>query len=727
MKTAAQLEAAKKRLEAAWESDKSQRKREADDLKAQLPENQWTEAAKAARAGGEGKPPRPMLSVSLVRHPMQLARNQIANAQLGVNVHPVGENSSKEWAEIRQELYRRIERDSNAVQARLWAVDRALKCGRGWYRVDTKWDEESESDWFQEIVIRRILHQDSVLMDPAAEEADYSDAMRGWVLRYLPLDDFRKLYPKAAISDDDFKGLMENAPMWVRMIGEQQAVLTVEQYEKERVVREVITHPKDGRKRELIDVKVTWSLFTGAECLDEQPWAGRHIPLIPVLGEELQPIDGERIWEGMYRPAKDAQTFFNSAITAAVESIWMEPKAPFVLDPKQIEGYERYWDGANTEAWPYLPANLIQGENGKFLPPPMRSQRDQSGTSISMMAVELARTLGQMSTSIYDPGLGKDDKDAKSGRAILALQQQGDAGTSHYAWNMTNTSMTYEARVGLDLMPKVYDSPGRITTVIGGEDDERQVMLGVPFVVDPETGRPRQVPEGTPGAKFYDLSHGKYSVSVSIGRSYQTRLQEGAEFLADLVPNLPPELQVILLPVFMRFLDKPGAVEAADLLKKYRAHAFPYLRDEDEQPSAEESEAKAAQLEQKLGEMNQLLQQAMQKIETDQAKQQATLEKASLDAETKLRLEQMQAQHEAALQALKLQAEAIQAALDRTHEQRLKQQEMAHEVALAAAQGQSMTMTRTDGQEREGQREQEQSQGQSREASSEAQSAPEGE
>jgi hypothetical protein len=182
----------KRNLKLAQDAEGLQREREREDLRFQVPEYQWDDDARRARQGGvlgaQITPARPMLSISLLTQPMQLIRNQAANARLGVEVHPVSEDAEDEVAEVLQGLYRRIERDSNAEVARLWALDRAVQAGRGWYRVNTKYDEDAPNPFDQEIVIERILDQNSVYMDPAAQKADFSDARWGMIVTWVPLD-----------------------------------------------------------------------------------------------------------------------------------------------------------------------------------------------------------------------------------------------------------------------------------------------------------------------------------------------------------------------------------------------------------------------------------------------------------------------------------------------------------------------------------------------------------
>lgn len=726
------LETAKRRWKLVNDAESAQRLRETEDLKYQIAENQWPAEARKERSGTDGYPARPMLSVSLLHQPMQIVQNQAANANLAVKVSPAGE-TNKELARVKEELYRRIQRDSNAALARLWALDRAKQAGRGWYRVVRRYDEDSENPLDQEIGIERILDQSTIYADPSSQMADYSDGRWLFCAAWLPLDVFRERYPKAkSFRDGDFRALVEHEPDWVRGDGPDRAVFVAEYYDKRHKILEY-----EDRTREVC-VGVTCRTICGVEVLEGGDWGGKYIPFVPVLGKELQPIEGERRWEGMVRPARDAQQFFNYSITSAVERMALEPRAPYVGYAEQFQGFEKFWDQANRRNFPYLPVRMLSAD-GKPLPLPQRSVIDTAGTSLAMMGTELGRNLVQSATAIFDPGLGQESDREKSGRAILALQQQGDAGTSHYLHSLATVSMPYEARIVLDLMPKVYDRPGRVTTLLGGEDEVRSIMLGVPFVTDPETQLPREVPKGTQGAQFFDLSEGRYSTAVTIGKSYQTRLQEGREALGEMLPELPPEAQVILLPTFLRYQDSPGAQEAADLMKKFRDMKFPGLSEDGKQPlTAEQAQSKVAALEQQMQMMQQQLQAAVMAIETEQAKQQAVMAKAQLEAQTKLQLAALEQQGTAKEGALEValekmeemqqqqqrQFEALQATLDRRLELTIHREEMAHEVAMADAGGRTATYSRNQGQESGQEQENENSQGQTQgqESSSEAES-----
>jgi len=333
------LETAKERFKLAQEAEAAQRLREKDDLRFQVPEEQWDEAARKERAGtiegGHPVPARPMLSISQLDQPQQLILNQARAARLGVNIHPVSEDANKECAEIKQGLYRRIERDSGALENRLWAFDRASKCGRGAYRISTKYDEDSDPEgpgaFDQEIVIERILHQETVYFDPAATKADFSDGEFAFVVAWKKLSEIKREFPKAKLSEGEealeWESLETEAPEWVRTEGERKvkAVQVAEYWYKEHEYQEIKS--ADGKKTRKRDLVTVWrAVLVGNEVFENEETNGHYIPLVPVVGRELQPYDGKRIWYGMIHPAKDGQKFFNYSASNFVERMASEPK-----------------------------------------------------------------------------------------------------------------------------------------------------------------------------------------------------------------------------------------------------------------------------------------------------------------------------------------------------------------------------------------------------------------
>jgi len=714
------------RFKLSQEAYANQRKREIDDLEFQIPENQWPDAASKMRdsssADGISTPARPKLSISKLDQPIQLIVNQQQRARLGIQIHPVSPEADVETAAMIQGLYRSIERNSRADIARGWAFDRAVKAGMGFYRVNTVYDSESDEPFDQKIVIERLLYQDNVYLDPSAQMPDWSDGEFAFSCTWMPFDRYKREYHASSMADYNEDALIDlkvTVPDWVRLEGENNTHVLVAEYFRKTYRKETWVEleggghsllsdlpegavVREGGRERTVDVPtVTWSVINGVEEVTEpQTWNGKYIPIIPVIGRELQPFNDDRYFVGMIGPAKDGQRLYNYAASNAVEIGALEPRAPWLMYEGQDEGFEEMWKQSNTRNFPTLKVKPVTIA-GAPAPLPTRVPIDGSRLSVSMQLLQQADQYIQATTSTFDPSLGRGGSD-RSGRAVMALQQQTDAGTSQYLDNLAAISMTYEAKVILDLIPAVYDRPGRVVQIVKGEEDQSAAIVNLPFFMDPESGRPRPIPVGgipqmpggppppgglvpglppvgapsppgmppmgglppmgmPPGAgpvqpgipfpggngaapmipsppkrKFFDLTTGVYGVSVSVGRSFQTRLDEGAAEIGQILQGNPALLPLIG-PLYFRYRDFPGSQEISELLKKERQHMMPWL-DEDEGDNVAALTAQLQQLQEQGQQLQAELAKASDYIKTDQAKwaAQAALAQGKADLDVHL-------------------------------------------------------------------------------------------
>jgi hypothetical protein len=706
------VEEAIRRFKLVCEAEGDQRKREKEDLQFQVPELQWEDGAKAAREScvidGVTIPARPMISIPKLDQPVQLVLNQEKAAHLGVKIHPLDEDADDDTAEVIQGLYRDIERNSRAGLARSWAFDRAVKSGRGAYRVNTRYCDYGGNPFDQDIRIERILHQEAAYFDPSAQEPDWSDGEWAFVTSWVPLDTFKRLYPGQPIegySDTDFLDQITDTPEWVRYDEDEKALLVVEYFRKEYTDREWVILADgsfsyadevngrpllegDGARTRKVKVPtVKWSKIYALDELESEDWNGRYIPIIPVIGRELIPFDSKRRWTGIIGPAKGAARMFNYAASSAIELAALEPKAPYIMYEGQDEGFESMWQQANIRNFPALKINKdVVLPGGVPAPPPMRSQADVGKLGPSMMLLEKADQFLQAATSNVDPSaLEQLAKRRVAHQTIGNLASQGDYGNSHFLNNLADVSMTYEAKVVLDLLPKIYDRPGRVARILDGEDNADTVMLNAPFVQDQKTGRPRQLPDGQqdPKAKQFDLRKGTYGVSVSVGKSFNDRLQEGAETLGGILER-NPELMPLIGATYFKFRTEPGMKELADILKKVRAQQYPGLEDEDENdPEVLAQKAKA--LEAKLQEAQQQLEQAAEMIRTEAVKQMGQKEIAQENNAAKVQLEGMKIGAEIRLAEIEAQARVRLEAIKAQADEMERRSTFAHEARQSAA------------------------------------------
>jgi hypothetical protein len=704
MKPEALLQQAKEHYEAASEAWQAQITREKDDLRFQVPEFHWTEKERASRAGVDGSSARPTLAVSKLDQPIKLIINQQRAAHLGINLLPLSPRSDDDMADICLGLYRKIERDSQAHIARSWAFDRKVKCGRAWYRILTDWDPEGEDKFDQRILIRRILYQENVLIDPTAEEQDFSDARYAFVITHVPIEEFKRLYPKANASTKSWDDLASEAPKWITGAGKSRAVVVAEYFWKdsqssmlyrfedgttayEDELAALGLNAKDAVKsREYETTTVRYGKMTGVDVLEEGVIPGELIPLVPDIGDELQPIEGERFWAGIISPAKDPQKVYDYAISNMVETAQLEPKAPYVGAVGQFETDAHKWETINTRNWDHVEYDLVE-VGGQPVGPPQRTTVDAQRLGFSMQLGQQATQDMQSATAAHDPSLGRLQGNERSGKAIQALQQQFGEASSHYLQNTANISMQYEARVILGMFQYVYDRPGRRVRVIDADDETESVLLNQPYIINEQTKelepvevqrdedgqpikpmvpinwQPQQPDEKPPKVYYYDLSKAKFSIAVSVGKTRQTLAQEGAEQISNLMESMP-QAAPVLAPIFAKFSNFPGMDEVVPLLVKLRDKAFPGIADDDDDVDVNSLKAQNEQMQQQLQQLQQALQQATSELSVEQLKAQTSLQGKQIDAQSRVEAAQVNAEGAAARQQIKAASDERIAALE---------------------------------------------------------------
>ncbi len=156
-----------------------QRRQEAEDLRfdrARL-EDHWPEDQRVARgastitSGGVqiNVSARPMLVISKLAQPVAQIVNEGLRARLAPTVKAKPGKANDEDAEVAQGLLRALEQNGNAAPARGWGWTRAVKCGRGYWRVETVF--ANDGDFELDIVTGRIKNQGSVYIDLTASGA----------------------------------------------------------------------------------------------------------------------------------------------------------------------------------------------------------------------------------------------------------------------------------------------------------------------------------------------------------------------------------------------------------------------------------------------------------------------------------------------------------------------------------------------------------------------------
>ena len=542
----------RKRFSQAAQSETELRKEMLTDLKFRAGDH-WPEHIRRTRELDQ----RPCITINRLPASIHQVVNDVRQNKPSPKVSAVDDGADVQTAEVYKGLIRHIERRSHAPAVRSYAADYAITVGRGYYRIITEYADELSFD--QEILIKRIKNPFSVYFDPAAQEPDYSDARWAFIISNLAMEDYREQFPESQLSSvAGFNSIGDRAPLWVTANGIQVAEYFEVSYKPEEIALldngevipavDVVDQARVAQKRTTMRRAVKWYKTNGFEILEETEWPGRWIPIIPVLGEELD-IDGETRLAGMVRDAREPSQMYNYWATAETEMIALAPRSPYVAAEGQIENRESEWANANIRNYAVLQYKP-KAIGDHLVPPPQRQAFEPPVIAISHARAQAADDI-KATTGIYDASLGARSNEV-SGRAILARQREGDVANFHYSDGI-NTATTHEARIIVDLIPRIYDRPGRVARIIGDEGDERQVRL------NEET-----TDKGI--RRIYALGAGTYDVAIDVGPSFQTKRQEAAESMLEFVRVFPAAAPIIgdLLALNM---DWPGAQDIADRLK----------------------------------------------------------------------------------------------------------------------------------------------------------------
>lgn len=612
-----------------------------DDLRFARLSEQWPEKVRKQRET-DG---RPCLTINKLPASIRQVVNDARQNSPSITVHPMDSKADPKTAEVISGLIRNIEEQSNADIAYDTALDFAVTMGFGYWRVNTEYATEDTFDL--DIRIKQVPNPFSVYGDPYNDGPDSADWNLAYVVDSISKRAFEKKYRDAETVDwkaEPYNGL--KAP-WI----DGERIQIAERWHREEVPKTILLLsdglivPEDEFKankdtftargltvagnRSVRGHLVTQVIMSGAEVLERRKWAGKYIPIIPVYGEDLN-VEGKRHLRSMIRDAKDPQRMVNYWRTIATELVALAPKAPYIGPKGAFETDAVKWQSSNTNNYPYIEYDgQVAPSRQPFSGIPAGALQEALNASDDMKAI----------MGMFDASLGAQGNET-SGRAILARQKEGDVGSFHFVDNLSR-SVRHGGRVVLDLIPKIYDEP-RIVRVLGIDGKAQAVPINQPVILRKDQP-PQPVPQPAPGAPpvlmpgqpmpqqqqpapqgqpmdpetaeaiehVFDLTSGKYDLTVDAGPSYTTQRQEAASQMMELLRAFPQAAPVIG-DLLASNLDWPGADEIAKRIKAYMDSMNPQPQQGGPDP------AMMAQL-QKLTVMVQGLQQQNQALQQDRS------------------------------------------------------------------------------------------------------------
>lgn len=593
---------------------------------------------------------KPTLVIDQIGEPYRQLVGQQRQARPAIQINPVDNGADQDTADVFQGLIRHIETTGGAKAARDEAFKGAVGPGWGYYRIITEY-EYDQSDpakqmgpelFDQCIKYQPIENQFTVFRDPSCPLHEPDKARFCFVVEDVPLDTFKEKWPEAkATSTEAFQATGLEMPEWYP----EGSVRVADYFYVEEVPGAPVALLADGsvvaadsvpagaevkQVRTPMARTVKLAKITGAEILEGnddktagREWPGAYIPVIPVYGESIV-VDGKRTLRGIVRPARDPQRMYNYQNSELVYELAVSPKSKVIMAEGQDEGYEEMWKQAPVKTFPALKykPTTIGGE--MVAPPQVANFTDATKIQAITVAINQHKADLRSTLSFYDPSDPSRKNADQSGKAILARQQAMDAGSVNFKDNF-GQALLYEGKILLDLIPKVYNRPGRILRIVGLEDETQteEVVYGQP--------RKKASKEQRGVAGIFQWGAGRFDVTVSIGASYTTRRQEAAEAQIEIMKVLPENMAAAMAPQAIRNMDWPGARETADRLDRTLP---PEIRgDEGDDDDPEILKAKVAQLTQQNQEAMQVVKGLQDAVKTDQVKAEADLQKAQLTAQ----------------------------------------------------------------------------------------------
>jgi hypothetical protein len=496
------------------------------------------------------------LTINKSRTITRQVANELRLQPPAISVSPA-EDGDVQVAAVIEGLVRSIEQSSRAKRIYAKAGEDAARGNMGFWRVTT--DYVSDDSFDQEIRIKPILNPLSVVYDPASQDSTRRDARYCFVYEDMPRSEFEARFKGKADIGFYSDGADTFAREWVTTdtirIAEYWCVKETKKKlyqllngetrweDDQRPVPpgvEWVTNP-DGSPRTRVAARksIVMYLVSGVEVLEKSEWPGDRIPIIPVWGEEAR-VGDRRVRNGVLTYARDAIRLHTFARSANAETVASQPKAPWLVTPKMVSGYEEMWKQAANGN----PAVLYYNPDGSA--PSGGPTRQQPPTSSQGWVQEAMQSADDIksTTGIFDASLGARSNET-SGKAITARQREGDVGTYVFIDNVLD-AIEETGRVIINLIPKIYDAPRQVR-ILGKKMEATIVRINQ--------------------AGGINFGVGKYDVAVSTGPSVTTQRQETAELLTSAL-QAAPMLAPVILPRLAGVIELPDADEFAAEVKQ---------------------------------------------------------------------------------------------------------------------------------------------------------------
>jgi Phage P22-like portal protein len=563
---------------------------------------QWPTAISATRKN------RPTLTVNEVRQHNLHITNEAKQNKSSVKYRPVGDGATAEAAEVMEGIYRHISNISNAQMAQGQAIDFQVRAGLGFTVVRSDYVDQKSFD--QEIYIDGIDNPLGCYLF-GATKPDGADAWGGVIFADVNRDALEREYPQLkgrapaanAVDGQDAGWLREDTVRKAEyykivekkdeLIGNDDGITILKSATTPALLEKWEADAQNSgsklMRRPVVTKRVKCYTIVGDMVVDETDIPGTSIPIVPWCGE-ITLIDGKLDRKGHTRAMIGAQQMVNYNWSASVEFGALQSKSPWIAPAAAIEGYETYWQTANTVNHSILPYNHID-DAGKEIPPPKR-QEPPVGAPVFLEGMKTASEFMMAASGQYQADLGKEGNE-KSGKAINERQRQSERATYHFTDNQA-LAIRRQGEIVKEWIPIIYDTK-RVIKILGLDGEESHVQI------DPESAEAHMF-DGA--VRIFNPGVGRYEVVSDPGPDYATQRQEAFNAIVQILTQAPGLIEKIGDLLF-KVADFPMADEIAERLK-------PGM-----DPAAQQA---IGELQKQLKNQNRLLGEAMQALSEERLK-----------------------------------------------------------------------------------------------------------
>lgn len=558
------------RAQDAFSFDTEQRRKVVEDMKFTfVAGNQWDAHLTAKRKN------RPCYESNRIRQLVRRVTGQQLKNKPQIKVRAV-EDNDVDTAEVYNGLIKNIEVQSSAENA--YDVSNQWATGGGYGVLRVVAEYEGSDTFNQRLKIKTVMDPTRCWCDPSAVEFDRSDARYWFVDEFIPLTEFKRRWPKA--EPVNFDGPLDDIERdWVQ----EDEVRIAEYWYKEPETKAILllsdgsvvdaedfkliadeaakgfpdetgqptAEPVTIKQAREVEVDCVYSCLVAGKGRLEEPtkWGGSMIPIVPQWGDLIS-IEGKQIYSGMTRFGKDMQMIHNFELSTSVEVLAKMPNSPMTATPAMIKGLESYYERMGYEDPPVLLYNVDPtAPSGK----PERQPIGQFPTAMVQMGQVVTDEM-KAALGVYDASIGARSNET-SGRAILARQSEGEVANFVYVDNQVK-ALKRLGEILVDAIPHYYDAD-RSIRILGEDNAEKYIRINH-AVRDEQTGE---------YVTMNDLSRGKYDVTVTVGKSFDTARMELAE-AAQALSATPGPAGMLGQFMLLKSIDVPGMDEFIKAMRK---------------------------------------------------------------------------------------------------------------------------------------------------------------